>query len=69
MQKIGKLERKYSKNKKGQPQTDQKNELKINRFQLGRKLGNGRFGSVYLAEENHTKTIFAIKVLNKAKIK
>jgi hypothetical protein len=25
-------------------------DLKINQFRLGKKLGNGRFGSVYLAE-------------------
>ena len=26
------------------------NDLKINQFRLGKKLGNGRFGSVYIAE-------------------
>lgn len=25
-------------------------DIKINQFRLGKKLGNGRFGSVYLAE-------------------
>ncbi len=43
--------------------------IKINQFQLGKKLGSGRFGSVYLAEEKETKLICAIKVLNKTKIK
>lgn len=44
-------------------------DIKINQFQLGKKLGSGRFGSVYLAEEKATKLICAIKVLNKMKIK
>ena len=44
-------------------------EIKIGNFRLGRKLGNGRFGSVYMAEDKNTNMIVAIKVLNKAKIK
>lgn len=42
---------------------------KINQFRLGKKLGGGRFGNVYLAEDKETKTIYAIKVMNKSKIK
>ena len=38
-------------------------------FRLGKKLGSGRFGNVYLGEEKKTKFIYAIKVMNKTKIK
>lgn len=43
--------------------------MSISNFSLGKKLGNGRFGSVYLAEEKATKMLFAIKILNKNKVK
>ena len=43
--------------------------MQINNFKLGKKLGNGRFGNVYLAEEKVTKTLYAIKIMNKIKIK
>lgn len=43
--------------------------MSINQFKLGKKLGSGRFGNVYLAEEKYTRTIFALKVMNKTKIK
>jgi serine/threonine protein kinase len=36
---------------------------------LGKKLGSGRFGNVYIAEEKDTRFMYAIKVMNKAKIK
>lgn len=50
------------------PSTAEK-PLSINQFRLGKKLGSGRFGNVYLAEEKATRTIFAIKTMNKQKIK
>lgn len=44
-------------------------KLTINQFKLGKKLGSGRFGNVYLAEDKQTRCIYALKVMNKLKIK
>lgn len=44
-------------------------QLGINSFKLGKKLGSGRFGNVYLAQEKTTRAIYALKVMNKTKIK
>ena len=43
--------------------------MAINQFKLGKKLGSGRFGNVYLAEDKQTRCIYALKVMNKLKIK
>jgi serine/threonine protein kinase len=37
-------------------------------FDIGRKLGSGKFGNVYLAREKRSKYICAIKVLHKAQL-
>jgi aurora kinase len=50
-------------------QTTPDKPLSINQFRLGKKLGSGRFGNVYLAEEKSTRTIWALKVMNKQKIR
>ena len=55
--------------KKIQPNTLNFQNIIINQFKLGKKLGSGRFGNVYIAEEKLTKMIYAIKVMNKSKIK
>ena len=55
--------------KKIQPNTLNFQNISINQFKLGKKLGSGRFGNVYIAEEKLTKMIYAIKVMNKSKIK
>lgn len=34
-------------------------------FEIGRPLGNGRFGKVYLAREKRTHAIIALKIMNK----
>ncbi|EAY06281.1 AGC family protein kinase [Trichomonas vaginalis G3] len=41
----------------------------IQDFEIGRPLGTGKFGRVYLAREKRTKFIVALKVLDKAEIK
>lgn len=41
----------------------------INDFEVGAKLGNGRFGDVYLAREKKSGYIVALKILNKKEIK
>uniref|UniRef100_A0A8C0NQP8 non-specific serine/threonine protein kinase n=2 Tax=Canis lupus familiaris TaxID=9615 RepID=A0A8C0NQP8_CANLF len=37
-------------------------------FEIGRPLGKGKFGNVYLAREKQSKFILAIKVLLKAQL-
>ena len=37
----------------------------IDDFEVGAKLGNGRFGDVYLAREKKSSYIVALKILNK----
>jgi serine/threonine protein kinase len=40
----------------------------LNDFEIGKPLGRGKFGSVYLAREKETKYIVAIKVLRKSQL-
>lgn len=40
----------------------------IDDFEIGRPLGQGKFGRVYLAREKQSKYIVGIKILNKAQI-
>jgi len=40
----------------------------LNDFDIGRKLGRGKFGAVYLAREKRTQFIVAIKVLEKRQL-
>lgn len=40
----------------------------IDNFDIGKPLGSGKFGSVYLAREKSSKFIVAIKVLLKAQL-
>lgn len=41
----------------------------MSRFEMGRKLGRGRFGSVYLALEKPTGMLFALKLVNWDQVK
>jgi len=58
---------------KNKPTTSQSGKSKKawtpNDFELGRPLGKGKFGQVYLAREKRSNFIVAIKVLSKRKIK
>lgn len=40
-------------------------KFSIDDFEVGAKLGNGRFGDVYLAREKKSSYIVALKILNK----
>lgn len=40
----------------------------LNDFEIGKPLGRGKFGSVYLAREKQSKYIVAIKVLHKSQL-
>lgn len=40
----------------------------LNDFEIGKPLGRGKFGKVYLARERRTKYIVALKVLSKAQL-
>lgn len=41
------------------------NDLTLDMFELGRKLGKGRFGDVYMAREKTSGFALAIKVISK----
>ena len=41
----------------------------ISNFEIGKPLGRGKFGSVYLAREKNTKFVVALKVLMKEQLK
>lgn len=43
--------------------------IQIDQFRIGKKLGSGRFGNVFIAQQKSTHFVYAIKVMNKAKIK
>ncbi|KAI2514009.1 protein kinase [Fragilaria crotonensis] len=56
-----------------EPQTHQSKaasgtQWSLNDFEIGKPLGRGKFGSVYLAREKRTKYIVAIKVLQKSQL-
>lgn len=41
----------------------------MHRFRLGKKLGRGRFGNVFSAEDKETGFVLAIKIINKKQLK
>lgn len=43
-------------------------EWDLNCFEVGKRLGSGRFGSVFLARETSTEFVVALKILFKAEI-
>ena len=50
------------------PKGDPKNRWTLNDFEIGRPLGKGKFGNVYLAREKRSKFIVALKVLFKSQL-
>lgn len=40
-------------------------DINLNMFEVGRKLGKGRFGDVYMARDIKTGFALAIKIINK----
>lgn len=45
-----------------------KKTWKLNDFEIGKPLGKGKFGNVYLAREKQSKYVVALKVLNKQQL-
>lgn len=43
-------------------------EWSLDCFEVGKRLGNGRFGSVYLARESTAEYVVALKILFKTEI-
>ncbi|KAL0485028.1 aurora cAMP dependent protein kinase [Acrasis kona] len=61
----------YSKTKKQTYQEEDiqpRNDWTINDFEIGKPLGCGKFGKVYMARERRTKFIVALKVLDKKQL-
>ncbi|CAG0888253.1 unnamed protein product [Darwinula stevensoni] len=55
--------------KENQPKENrQANQWSLKDFEIGRSLGRGKFGSVYLAREKKSKFIVALKVLFKSQL-
>lgn len=46
-----------------------KGELHLNQFEVGRKLGKGRFGDVFMARDIRTGFVLAIKMINKREVR
>ncbi len=53
---------------KASSQTQGKGQFTLADFDIGKKLGSGKFGNVYLAREKKSKLICAIKVLKKSQL-
>jgi len=66
------LQRSRSENISGNiPETNSQAEKRweLDDFEIGKPLGNGKFGRVYLAREKRSKFIVALKVLDKEQVK
>lgn len=51
-----------------QPQNKKESPWQLSNFDIGRPLGRGKFGNVYLAREKDTKFVVALKVMFKKQI-
>ena len=63
-----KLKKKQKKENKKHPGEINLKKFKIEDFEIGMKLGKGRFGDVYLARELKSNYIVALKILKKTEI-
>lgn len=52
----------------GKAKKEKKLEWTLNDFEVGRSLGRGKFGNVYLAREAKSKFVVAMKILYKEQI-
>ena len=50
------------------PSGEKKKQWTLESFDIGKQLGKGKFGNVYLAREKSTKFIVALKVLFKTQL-
>ena len=55
--------------KNAQPRKFSEKQWKIDDFEIGKPLGRGKFGHVYLAREKKSKFIVALKILYKSQLK
>ncbi|POM63420.1 AUR protein kinase, partial [Phytophthora palmivora] len=51
-----------------QAEKQEKKTWKLSDFEIGKPLGKGKFGNVYLAREKQSKYVVALKVLNKQQL-
>jgi serine/threonine protein kinase len=58
----------FVRNRDKQPDKAKSKELSRENFKIIKRLGEGRFGTVFLVREVHTHFLYALKVMNKKKI-
>lgn len=61
--------REQSQQQSQQQHTHRKQQWRLSDFDVGKPLGTGKFGRVYLAREKRTRYIVALKVLDKIQLK
>ena len=44
-------------------------KISLDQFDIGKKLGRGRFGDVFLVQDKVTGLIMAMKIINKKELK
>ncbi|NXS31217.1 AURKA kinase, partial [Pomatostomus ruficeps] len=67
-QKTEETAKKKTEETKKQSQETKKRQWSLDDFEIGRPLGKGKFGNVYLAREKQSKFILALKVLFKTQL-
>jgi len=56
-------------NNKHDGKAENNNKAMVNEFRVGRMIGKGKFGKVYLAEHMKTKMVVALKKIEKKVVK